>query len=134
MDAMTLKSLGKAYKGSLPIVIRRDTVAHLLDNNDQHPPQVLQAADEIVASLQSLHDHQWPEDRFVTEMAGHYLLDPDDDAGPFFWLPNYALACLPLWAILTIFAARYFIRRYRAAMLTYDQQRGEAIKSLRAAR
>jgi hypothetical protein len=80
----------------------------------------LAAADSIVGELQSLHDNRWPEDRFRYEMTGYYVITPDDDGGPFFWLPSYAPACVPVWMFLSFVVGRWVFRRYRGLVASFE--------------
>jgi hypothetical protein len=82
----------------------------------------LASAYAIVAELQSLRNNAWPEDRFQYEMTGTYLITPDDDRGPFFWLPTYAPACIPLWILLITVIALCLRHRHRAAMKLFEAQ------------
>jgi hypothetical protein len=82
----------------------------------------VRAADEIVSELESLRNNRWPEDRFEVEMSGTYVLDPDDNGGPFFWLPKYAIACVPFWLVGSFVIARRLFRRHRAAVTRFESK------------
>ena len=127
LEDMTLKP----RRGML-IAVTRTSVLGLLGISDDKSADVamLAAADEIIGELQSLRDNRWAEDRFRYEMTGHYLIDPDDNGGPFFWLPSYAPACVPVWILLSIVAGRGVWRRHGAAMVAYVRECGGALRSL----
>jgi len=117
LDSMLLKPhRGEVFSAS------QSDVLQLLGVNKVRAASVamLQSSNEIVAELQSLHDNRWPENRFQYEMTGTYAITPDDNGGPFFWLPTYAPACIPLWLLLSGLIARWLIRRHRAAMSAWE--------------
>jgi hypothetical protein len=129
---MTLVQLGKRYRGLPRVPITREGIVALLvrEGTSKDDPEVQGAAEKIAAFLQGLRDHTLPDDAFATEMSGHYVIDPDDDMGPFFWLPRYALACVPVWVLLSLWGAVGFGRRYRAAKVSYEYARRQALEGV----
>jgi hypothetical protein len=92
--------------------------------------QTIKAADEILSELESLRKNQWPEDRFNVEMSGTYIFDPDDEFGPFFWLPSYTLAYVPIWIVASLVMARRLFTRHRAAVVTFESKYLEPLESM----
>jgi len=129
---MNLVQLGKRCRGLPRVPITREGIAALLvhEGAREGDPEVLEAADKIAALLQGLRDHTLPDELFATEMKGSYVVDPDDNFGPFFWLPKYAPFCVPVWLLASSWLGFRFARRYREAIAKYELVRRRALEGI----
>jgi hypothetical protein len=120
----TLTSIGRRFRGARPVALAPQPVAHLLaETSPDGPaePTALAAANDLIRELESLRDGGWPPTRMTRYMNGSYLIDPDDNGGPFFWLPPYTGYCILPWFAVTTLAAVPLLRHHasrRAAHAT----------------
>ncbi len=106
-----------------PVAINRAGILHArgIELSGANAYEIAEA-DEVVRDIDLMINNQWNDSYFGWDRKGRYLLDPDDRYGPFFWLPSYAGACVPVWLIVSVVFGWRLFRRYRRRMMAHREK------------
>jgi hypothetical protein len=127
---MTFRPLSsRSYVPAAPLTHEELVGAIGLGGNPRYDRTVHDAASDILCVVKSLRAGGSPKILTRVALRGGYLLPHQ-----LLWLPTYALACVPVWAFLTILISLRLLRPYRQAKARYRQSRQRLAIEFAAAR